>query len=322
MDKFKYGTILVTGGTGTFGNAFTQRVLTNGLVRRIIILSRDEKKQQDMRARFSEYSSQVRFILADIKDREILERAFKGVDIVIHAAAYKQLPRSFLDFEAFLQVNVYGTHNVCQAAHVAGVKRVIFLSSDKGCAATTPYGATKAVAEWIVLNANVLGDCRFTCLRYGNVLNSRGSVLGVWRRQHANHETFTITDERMTRFWMTIDQAVDLTLTAIDKGRGGEIFIPRHIRRGSVVDLFKEFYPGQRYEVIGKAGYEKLTEALIDGEEADRAVSDGEVFIITPPRNYIRWLPHPYGTVLGEGRRLSHGMHYRSDPNPSDGLSI
>jgi FlaA1/EpsC-like NDP-sugar epimerase len=309
----KYGTILITGGTGTFGNAFVTHALRDDLADRIIILSRDELKQQKMRARLGAFNPRMRYYLGNVRDQERLERAFQGVDVVIHAAAYKQLPRSFLDFDAFKKVNIDGTENVCLAAHKAGVKRVIFLSSDKACASSSPYGSTKSVAEWTAISSNILGPCRVTCLRYGNVKNSRGSVLEVWRRQEREGQPFAITDERMTRFWMTIEQAVDLTLTALQYGRGGEIFIPGAIERGPVVDLFRDHYPDAEYEVIGKAGYEKLAEELISAEEADRAIYCGAFYVLLPPPDYVRWEPIPYGMREGEGVPVSPGFVYRSD---------
>ena len=308
-----YDTILVTGGTGTFGHAFVKHAFDTNLAKTIRIVSRDELKQQKMRALFSEHSARLRFYLGDVKDRENLVRNFQGVDVVIHAAAYKQLPRSFGDFQAFKLVNVDGTENVCTAAHMAGVKRVVMLSSDKACASTSPYGTTKSMAEWTALSANVLGDCRFTCLRYGNVLDSRGSVLQVWRRQAAEGKVLTVTHPAMTRFWMTIDQAVELTMDALQFGRGGEIFIPADIMRGKVVDLLQREFPGRPWEKVGKHGYEKLHETLVHEEEADRTVFCGRFYVILPPKVEIRWLPWPYGMLPTEGISVGPNFSYSSN---------
>ncbi|MHC4193998.1 MAG: SDR family NAD(P)-dependent oxidoreductase [Planctomycetota bacterium] len=306
-------TLLITGGTGTFGRAFTAHALTNNLYDRIVILSRDEKKQQEMANEYND--PRLRFLLGDVKDLRRLETAFQGVDIVIHAAAYKQLPRSFLDWRQFKEVNIDGMANVCDAAHNEGVGRVIALSSDKACSSISPYGTTKSALEFEALSSNVRGSARITCLRYGNILDSRGSVLELWRQRVVLEQPPEITDERMSRFWMTIQDAVDLTLKALHYGRGGEIFIPASAPRKRVLDLFREYYPGQDYVIIKKRGYEKLAEELICAEESDRAVycEAPDCFVLLPPVDYMRWEPLPYGTKEGEGIPVPLGFVLRSD---------
>jgi UDP-N-acetylglucosamine 4,6-dehydratase len=267
-----------------------------------------------MRVEFDD--PRLRFYLGDVKDLRRLEVAFQGVDVVIHSASYKRLTRSFLDWRQFKEVNIDGTQNVCDAAHSAGVKRVIALGSDKGCSSVSPYGCTKSALEWEALSSNIRGPAKITCLRYGNVVDSRGSVLEIWRERVATGKPLEITDERMSRFWMTIGEAVDLALKALRYGRGGEIFIPASIARKKVLDLFKEYYPDQDYVVTGqKRGLEKFSEELLCAEESDRAVycEEPDCFVLLPPPEYVRWEPVPYGMREGEGVPVPLGFALRSD---------
>ena len=303
---------LITGGTGSFGRALTKRVLANNLTDRLVIFSRDEKKQQTMRAEFDD--PRVRFILGDVRDLAQLKLALQGIDVAFHAAALKQIDRSALDVVEFIKTNVLGTMNLIDACHANEVKRAIVLSTDKACASCTPYGATKALAEWLAISANVYGPTRISATRYGNVVGSRGSVLELWQRQYDAGELLTITQEQMTRFWMTIDDAVDLALLALARGRGGEVFIPRGIRRGRVLDFAQEHFPnaaGWRY--VGKRAYEKTHEMLIAPEEADRVRDCGDVFVLLPHPSLVRWEPVPYGMLPGEGAPAGADFQYRSD---------
>ena len=306
---------LITGGTGSFGRALTERVLDNDLARRLVIFSRDEKKQQTMRAEFDD--PRIRFILGDVRDLAQLKLALQGVDVVFHAAALKQIDRSALDVVEFIKTNVIGTMNVLAACHACDVKRAIVLSSDKACASSTPYGATKALAEWLAISSNVYGSTRISATRYGNVVGSRGSVLELWQRQYDAGAPLTITTEQMTRFWMTIDDAVDLALLALERGRGGEVFIPHDVRRGRVLDFAKMHFPdaaGWRY--VGKRAYEKTHEMLIAPEEADRVRDCGDVLVLLPHPELVRWEPLPYGMAEGEGlpvAKVVKDFQYRSD---------
>lgn len=311
MNRLALGTCLVTGGTGTFGQAFARRVLDDNLVDRLVVYSRDELKQARMEAELAD--PRLRFFLGDVRDREQLRRAFRGVDTVVHAAAYKQVQRSALDILEFVGVNVGGTVNVTQAAHDCDVKKVVFLSSDKACSSATPYGATKSIGEWIAINSNVYGSARIITTRYGNVLGSRGSVIELWRRQIEEGQLPKITNPNMTRFWITIEDAVELVLLALERGRGGEVFIPKGIRRGKIVDLLHEYHSGSDYEVIGKRAYEKTAEELISAEEADRVVDCGDVYVLLPYLGLVRWHPLPYGVLEGEGKPVPARFSYRSD---------
>lgn len=300
--------ILITGGTGTFGHAFVRRALDMRTADRITILSRDEKKQADMQAEFS--NSRLRFFLGDVRDRRRLERAFQDVSVVIHAAALKRVDRSAEAFDEFAKTNIRGSFNVIDAAHLAGVQKVVGLSSDKACESVTPYGSSKSVMEHAFVGANAWGLTKFSCTRYGNVLDSRGSVLEIWRDRVVCGENITITDLRMTRFWMTIDQAVDLVLLALDRMNGGEIFVPKDLKRGTVLGLAEAMYPDVPVEHIGKRPYEKLHEVLIADEERDRVKDCGDVYVLLPHESVVRWRPRPYGEDMpGVGEEF----RYRSD---------
>jgi len=287
-----YRNILITGGTGTFGNAFTERMLTDNLAERVTIFSRDEKKQLDMRVKFND--ARLRFYLGDVRDRWRLKRAFEGVDVVIHGAALKQVDRSAQDILEFIATNTIGTKNVLEAAHDADVGKVVVLSTDKACASATPYGATKSLAEWLAIGANVYGPTRSCAVRYGNVVGSRGSVLELWAGQAAQGNPLTITDDKMTRFWMPIRQAVDLVLLALERMGGGEIFIPKHVTKSRVIQFASMHFPGSEIQVTGeKRSYEKTHEWLVAPEEADRCHDCGDVYVLTPL--HVRWSPGPYG---------------------------
>lgn len=301
------GTVLVTGGTGTFGRAFVRRVLDEGLVERIIIYSRDEYKQQDMRAEFGN-DARLRFYLGDVRDVEQLERALQGVDTVIHSASLKQIQRSALDILEFVATNVFGTANVVKACHRAGVEKMCFLSTDKAVEAMVPYGVTKALAEWLAIAGNVYGDARICAVRYGNVVGSRGSVLETWRRQHEAGEPLSITDFRMTRFWLSIGEAVDLVLYALRNTGGGEVFIPKITECGLVTDFALRYFPGATFVETGKRSYEKVHEVLVAREEVDRLVDAGYCYVLLPL--HVRWQPGPFGAPLP---RVNEDFEYRSD---------
>jgi UDP-N-acetylglucosamine 4,6-dehydratase len=284
-------TILVTGGTGTFGNAFAQRVLDYNLADRLIVLSRDEKKQLDMRARFDD--PRLRFYLGDVRDYRRLRRAFQGVNVIVHSAALKQVDRSSLDILEFIDTNVIGTRNVIEACHDEGVEKLIVLSTDKAVASATPYGATKSLCEALAIAGNIYGSCRVACVRYGNIIGSRGSVLEIWDKQVATTGVLKITDERMTRFWLPIDDAVDLVLLALDRTGGGEIFIPKGVARRRVIELAMVHFPGAEIAVTGKRSYEKMHEVLVSPDEIDRLHDCGDCYVLAPL--HVRWEPGPWG---------------------------
>jgi UDP-N-acetylglucosamine 4,6-dehydratase len=300
--------VLVTGGTGSFGTRFVERALAEHAPRRLVVLSRDELKQSEMQARLRHPA--LRFFLGDVRDRERLVRAMHGVDVVVHAAALKQIPAcEYNPFEA-IQTNVMGAKNVIDAAIDAGVRKVIALSTDKAVNPVNLYGATKLCAEKLFVQANVYGSprgTRFACVRYGNVIGSRGSVIPLFAAQRANG-VVTVTDPKMTRFWITLDQGVDLVARAIELMRGGEIFVPK-IPSMRILDLVEAIAPGARVEFVGIRPGEKLHEILISEDEARQAVDLGSLYVVEPVQ------PQWAYPAWSEGRPLPSGFSYASDTN-------
>ena len=270
-------TILITGGTGSFGKACTRWLLDNAEPRAIRIFSRDELKQTELQASYPG-EERLRFLIGDIRDRERLIRATRGVDLIIHAAALKHVPVcEYNPFEA-VQTNIIGAENVVSAAIANDVPKTMFLSTDKAVNPVNLYGATKLAAEKIVSQANSYAgaaDVRFATVRYGNVVGSRGSVVPLFQRQ-AEQGIVTITDDRMTRFWITLEQAVDFVISRIPMATGGEVFVPK-IPSMSVVDLAEAMAPGMPTEVTGIRPGEKLHEALLTVDEAPNEQQMAEI---------------------------------------------
>src|SRR5512140_2281153 len=237
-------TILVTGGTGSFGKKFVEIALRELQPRKIIVFSRDELKQHEMReAGFAQPN--LRYFIGDVRDRERLVRALHGVDIVIHAAALKQVPACEYNPMEAVKTNIMGTSNVVEAALDAGVKKVMALSTDKAVNPVNLYGATKLAAEKLTVQSNAYAAgsaTRYACVRYGNVVGSRGSVVPVFLKQR-EHGTITITDDRMTRFWLSLEQGVRFVVECIEQMHGGEVFVPK-IPSMKVLDLAKAIAPG------------------------------------------------------------------------------
>lgn len=303
-------TILLTGGTGSFGTAFVERIAAEHPGATLRVFSRDELKQSEMAARFSAHPH-LRFLVGDVRNRSRLTRAMQGCDIVIHAAAMKQVPAcEYNPFEA-VQTNVLGAQHIVDAAIDTGVRQVVALSTDKAVNPVNLYGATKLCEEKIIVQGNAYAsrsDTALTCVRYGNVVGSRGSVVPLFRQQIAEGR-LTITDERMTRFWITLPQAVDLVLFALEHAVGGEIFVPK-IPSMKVVDLAAAMAPGLPTEVIGIRPGEKLHEVLITDDEARHTIDAGEVFVVLPEHPW--WDDHPRWL---SGKPLADGFVYASHTN-------
>ena len=300
--------VMVTGGTGSFGNKFVEVMLREYHPRRLVIFSRDELKQSEMMSRFNDPS--LRFFVGDVRDRERLERAMHKVDIVFHAAALKQIPScEYNPFEA-IQTNVMGTKNVVDAAIDQGVKRVVVISSDKAVNPVNLYGATKLCAEKLTVQGNAYGHARDTWLcvvRYGNVIGSRGSVIPLFREQRASG-TVTVTDPEMTRFWLHLEQGVEFVIRCTERMRGGEIFVPK-IPSMRIMDLVEAVAPGCRVEVIGVRPGEKLHEILISEDESRQAYEFDGRFILEPLFPSWAWTPPE------RGKRPAPGYRYSSDTN-------
>src|SRR5579859_5168336 len=286
-------TILLTGGTGSFGNAFITRMLAEHADVTVRVYSRDELKQSEVRATFGD-DRRLRFLIGDVRDRSRMTRAAQGADVIIHAAAMKQVPAcEYNPFEA-VRTNVLGAQHVVDAAIDAHVPKVIALSTDKAVNPVNLYGATKLCAERIIVQGNTYASrfaTRLACVRYGNVVGSRGSVVPLFRQQAATGE-LTITDRRMTRFWITLDQAVDLVLFALDNMTGGEVFVPK-IPSMRITDLAEAVAPGVPCRVVGIRPGEKLHEVLLTSDEARHTVDAGSVYIVLPEHPF--WNARPNG---------------------------
>jgi UDP-N-acetylglucosamine 4,6-dehydratase len=305
-------TVLVTGGTGSFGHKFIETVLRERKPKKLIVFSRDELKQHDMRRLFPDGAdSPTRYFIGDVRDRDRLHRAFHGVDLVVHAAALKQVPTcEYNPFEA-VQTNIMGAKNIIDAAIDAGVPRVMALSTDKAVSPVNLYGSTKQVAEKLFVQGNAYagsGVTRFSCVRYGNVIGSRGSVVPLFREQRRTG-TVSVTDERMTRFWITLDQGVRFVLKCIDMMQGGEVFIPK-LPSAGILDIAKAMAPECEIRKVGIRPGEKLHELMVSEDESANAYELADMFVLESP--------FPWWGDLGSrgGRKLEHGFSYRSDTNP------
>jgi UDP-N-acetylglucosamine 4,6-dehydratase/5-epimerase len=308
LNYFEGRTILLTGGTGSFGHHFTRTALSQWNPRTIRVFSRDELKQSEMQRSFDD--DRLRFLIGDVRDHERLRRAVDGVDIVIHAAAMKQVPAcEYNPFEA-VQTNILGTQNVAEACIEAGIPRAVALSTDKAVSPASLYGATKLCAEKLFVQANVYAgpnDVRLSCVRYGNVVGSRGSVVPLFRNQAAAGE-LTVTDKRMTRFWITLDQAVRLVADCVATMAGGEVFIPK-IPSTRVVDLAEAIAPGVSIRYTGIRPGEKLHEVLITSDEARHTFDKDWCYVVVPE--------HPFwgSRATSDGAHVAEDFHYSSDSN-------
>jgi UDP-N-acetylglucosamine 4,6-dehydratase len=311
--------VLITGGTGSFGQRFVQRVLADHEPRKLIVLSRDELKQYEMQAalreRFApEVMAKMRFFLGDVRDRERLTLAFRGVDVVIHAAALKQVPAAEYNPSECIHTNVMGAENLVWAALHNRVGRVLALSTDKACNPINLYGATKLASDKTFVAANNLaGDIgtRFCVVRYGNVAGSRGSVAPLFQRLAAQGaKELPITDPRMTRFWISLDQGVDFVLSSLEMTRGGEIFVPK-IGSMTMPQVADALAPGLPQRTVGIRPGEKLHEVMISGDDARMTTELADRYVIEP--EFVEYARTPFSADLG--RRVADGFSYSSDKN-------
>jgi UDP-N-acetylglucosamine 4,6-dehydratase len=300
--------ILLTGGTGSFGKHFCKIMLEKYHPKVIRIYSRDELKQHEMRQKFGEEC--IRYFIGNVRDADRLKRAMEGVDIVVHAAALKQVPACEYNPLEAVKTNIHGAQNVIDAAIDTGVKKVVALSSDKAVNPVNLYGATKLCADKIFIHGNSYSGprgTRFSCVRYGNVVGSRGSVIPLFREQQ-KIGNITITDKRMTRFWITLDQAVELVVNALCHMQGGEIFVPK-IPSMKIMDLARAIAPECEIEVIGIRPGEKLDEVLITEEDGRNTVMFNGMYVIMP--TYSWWAKQSYK----KGKRLPDDFVYTSNNN-------
>ena len=307
MSVLQNKTVLVTGGTGSFGKKFTRKALELG-VKKIIIFSRDELKQYEMKQEFDD--KRLRFFIGDVRDQERLHRAFDGVDIVIHAAAMKHVDAcEYNPFEA-VKTNIHGAQNVIEAAIDCGVEKVIALSTDKACAPVNLYGATKLASDKLFVAAiSYVGDkpTRFAVVRYGNVVGSRGSVVPFFKKVKETG-VLPITDERMTRFWITLEQGVQFVVDNLERMHGGEIFVPK-IPSMNIMDLAKAIAPECKTEIVGIRPGEKLHEAMIMEDDARHTLEYDSYYVIQPE------FPFWSKQFADGGKELPQGFEYTSDKN-------
>ncbi len=315
-------TILVTGGTGSFGNKFVQKVLESFNVKKIIIYSRDELKQYEMAQRLSKYSQTLRFFIGDVRDLERLKLAMRGVDIVIHAAALKQVPAAEYNPMECIKTNVNGANNVIEAAIANNIEKVIALSTDKAANPINLYGATKLCSDKLFTAANNLvgeGKTRFAVVRYGNVSGSRGSVVPFFRKlKEEKAEFIPITDKNMTRFWISLDQGVEFVLENLLRMHGGEIFVPK-IPSIKITDLATAIVPDIPQKEIGVRPGEKIHEVMCPRDDYQHVIEFKDFYIIRPSiTTFSKASPLIYlATGLGEkGEPVIRNFEYNSQSNP------
>lgn len=315
---FDNKSILITGGTGSFGHKYVQTILKRYSPRRLIIYSRDELKQFEMQQEFD--APCMRYFIGDVRDAERLKQAMRDVDFVIHAAAQKQVPAAEYNPMECIKTNIHGAENVIQAALANDVDKVIALSTDKAANPINLYGATKLASDKLFVAANNMAGghrTRFSVVRYGNVVGSRGSVVPFFKKLlESGADELPITDERMTRFWITLQQGVDFVLKNFQRMYGGEIFVPR-IPSVNIMDLAEAYAPGMRRRIIGIRPGEKLHEIMCPADDSHLTLEFDDHYVIRPT---IRFFGKEFDyaiNVLGEvGREVEQGYEYHSGNNP------
>jgi UDP-N-acetylglucosamine 4,6-dehydratase/5-epimerase len=308
MDSIEDKVILVTGGTGSFGNQFAETVLEKHNPESLRIFSRGEKLQDDMRQKFND--KRLRFFIGDVRDRNRLYRAMNGVDLVVHAAALKQVPACEYNPIEAIRTNVDGAVNVIDAALDNGVKKLMAISTDKAVHPVNLYGATKMTAEKLFVQANAYAgkqDTKFSCVRYGNVIGSRGSVIPLFLKQK-KQGVLTITDPDMTRFWLTLMQGVNFVINCTNKMKGGEIFIPK-ISSMKIMDLAEAIAPDAKKKIIGIRPGEKIHEVLMTCDESRHSKEFDDSFVIEPEHSF--WNKNNFDS----GKKVTDGFTYSSDNN-------
>ena len=310
--------VLITGGTGSFGRAFVRRVLELYEPSRLVIYSRDEQKQVAMEQEFSakQYPC-LRYFVGDVRDEARLRRAMSGIDVVIHAAALKHVPVAEYNPIETIKTNIFGAENLINACLDKGVERVIALSTDKAANPINLYGATKLCSDKLFVAANNLvgaAEGKFAIVRYGNVLGSRGSVIPMFHSLMAqNVERLPITDERMTRFWITIRQGVNFVFQCLGEMQGGEIFIPK-IPSMKLLDVVNAIAPGYPVEIVGIRPGEKLHESMITPDDANSTLSFENCYVIRP-NSIPKLKDHAYSVFGADGTPVPDDFQYRSDLN-------
>ncbi|EKE14770.1 MAG: hypothetical protein ACD_12C00310G0003 [uncultured bacterium] len=301
INFWKNKMVLVTGGTGSFGKKFIQILLKEYPIKRLVVYSRDELKQEEMRTMYGFTDKRIRFFIGDIRDKNRLDRAFVGIDIVIHAAALKQVPTCEYNPIEAIRTNINGSENIINAAIDKNVKKVLALSTDKAVSPINLYGATKLVAEKLFIQGNNYSSfdgTKFSCVRYGNVVGSRGSVVPLFQHQKKNG-VITITDKRMSRFWLTLEQGVRFVIRCVEQMNGGETFVPK-IPSMKITDLAKVIAPDSKIKIVGIRPGEKLFETLISENEAPNTYEFNDMYIIKP----VSLFREPKNKLISKGKKI------------------
>ncbi len=309
MSIFKNKVVLITGGTGSFGKKFAEIVLRECSPAKLIIYSRDELKQYDMQGQFSEHEN-MRFFIGDVRDKERMQRAFKGVDYVVHAAALKQVPAMEYNPSEAIKTNIVGAMNVIDVAINAGVKKVVALSTDKACNPINLYGATKLCSDKLFVAGNSYSgkeEAKFSVVRYGNVVGSRGSVIPFFMKMRAK-KVLPVTHPEMTRFWITLEQGVRFVIKAFERMKGGEIFVPK-IPSMNILDLAKAVDADCLIREVGIRPGEKLHEVMISEDDARYTKELEDCYVIQPAFHWWDNENH------AEGSKVAKGFRYASDNN-------
>lgn len=309
MSHLDDSSVLITGGTGSLGKALIKYMIGNTKVRRIAVFSRDELKQHNLRNEIGE-NERLRWFIGDIRDLERLKRALHGVDFVIHAAALKQVDTGEYNPMEFIKTNVLGSQNVIDASIEAGVKRVVALSTDKASSPINLYGATKLTADKLFVAANNYSysyGTTFSVVRYGNVMGSRGSVIPFWKTLADSGQALPITDLRMTRFWISIEQAVQFVMDSLELMHGGELYVPR-IPSMRIVDLATAVAPNAKLEEVGMRPGEKLHEEMISADDSRRTILIKDRYVVTP-------VVAEWGYKTPTGTPMAEGIPYQSHTN-------
>lgn len=314
---FNNQSILVTGGTGSFGKQFIREILQRYNPRRLIVYSRDELKQYEMQQEFNDVC--MRFFIGDVRDGERLAQAMRGVDYVVHAAALKQVPAAEYNPMECVKTNINGAQNVINAAIENKVKKLVALSTDKAANPVNLYGATKLVSDKLFTAANnIVGEqaTRFSVVRYGNVVGSRGSVVPFFKKLKAQGVTkLPITDARMTRFWITLPQGVEFVLNAFRRMQGGEIFVPK-IPSSRITDLAEAIMPDAAQEIIGIRPGEKLHETMCPADDSHLVVEFDDHYVIQPTITFQSPIDYKVNALGEKGRAVESGFEYNSGTNP------
>lgn len=316
MKNLKNKIILVTGGTGSFGSLFVEKLLKKNQIKKIIIFSRDEVKQFHLSEKLKKFEKKIRFFIGDIRDYERVLTATRGVDIIVHAAALKQVPASEYNPTEAIKTNIKGAENLINACIANKVDKLIALSTDKAANPINLYGATKLVSDKLFVAANNLSGKKntvFSVVRYGNVSGSRGSVIPIFSKINKDKGIFTLTHKSMTRFWITLDEGIDFVLNCLNLMKGGEIFIPK-IPSIKIIDLIKSFNLKANIKVVGIRPGEKLHEIMIPQDEALLTLEFKKFFVLKPTIHFSRTID--YSKYNGEkGKKVSTNFVFKSDKN-------